>query len=61
MVVKCHGCQSVPKELMEVVPMSKDSAGNVNHEDSFKCVDDLTILEVGNLLTIGISSLNIKH
>ena len=30
-------------------------------DERFKFVDDLTILEIVNLLTVGISSFNIKH
>ena len=33
----------------------------MNSEDRFKFVDDLTILEIVNLLTIGISSFNFRQ
>ena len=46
--------------LLEYLSQSNNSADCVSEEDRFKFVDDLTILEIINLLNIGISSLNIK-
>ena len=73
MSVKWHGCQSVPRKIngggpqgatlgiLEYLSQSNNSADCVNPEDRFKFVDDLTILEIVNLLTIGISSFNCKQ
>ena len=45
---------------MEYLSQSNHSADCVNPDDRYKFVDDLTTLEIINLLTIGLSSLNIK-
>ena len=42
--------------ILEYLSQSNDNANNVNESDRFKFVDDLTILEIINLLTIEISS-----
>ena len=46
--------------LLEYLSQSNDSANCVSQEDRFKFVVDLTILEIVNFLTIGISSHNLK-
>ena len=73
MSVKWHGCHSIPRRIngggpqgatlgiLEYLSQSNNSADFVDQEDRFKFVDDLTILEIVNLLTIGISSFNIKQ
>ena len=73
MSVKWHGCRSAPKHikgggpqgatlgLLEYQSQSNKSADCVNVADRFKFVDDLTILEIVNLLTVGMSSYNIKE
>ena len=73
MSVKWHGCFSVPKDikgggqqgatlgLLEYLSQSNNSADCVGVVDRFKFVDDLTILEIVNLLSVGITSFNIKH
>ena len=73
MTVKWHGVQSVPRKIngggpqgatlgiLEYLSQSNTSADCVNPGDRFKFVDDLTILEIVNLLTIGLSSFNIKE
>ena len=73
MSVKWHGCRSVPKHikgggpqgatlgLLEYQSQSNNSADCVEIEDRFKFVDDLSILEIVNLLTIGITSFNLKN
>ena len=73
MSVKWHGCTSVPRKIkgggpqgatlgiLEYLSQSNNSADCVSEEDRFKFVDDLTILEIVNLLTIGISSFNLKQ
>ena len=73
MSVKWHGCCSVPKDihgggpqgatlgLLEYMAQSNHSADCVGVEDRFKFVDDLSILEIVNLLTVGITSFNIRQ
>ena len=73
MSVKWHGCRSVAKDikgggpqgatlgLLEYMSQSNHSADCVDVKDRFKFVDDLSILEIVNLLTVGISSMNIKN
>ena len=68
MSVKWHGCHSIPRRIngggpqgatlgiLEYLSQSNNSADFVDQEDCLKFVDDLTILEIVNLLTIGISS-----
>ena len=46
--------------LQEYLSQSNDNANCVSEEDRYKYVDDLTILEIINLLTVGLSSFNIK-
>ena len=72
MSVSWHGCTSVPRTIngggpqgatlgiLEYLSQSNNNADCVSPEDRFKFIDDLTILEIINLLTIGISSFNIK-
>ena len=73
MSVKWHGCRSVPRQIngggpqgaylgiIEYLSQSNNSADCVNVKDRFKFVDDLTALEIVNLLTIGLSTFNVKH
>ena len=72
MTVKWHGCHSLPRKvngggpqgatlgLLEYLSQSNNSADMVNESDRFKFIDDLSILEIVNLLTVGITSFNIK-
>ena len=72
MSVKWHGCRSTTRSIngggpqgatmgvLEYLAQSNNNADWVSEEDRFKFFDDLTILEVVNLLTIGISSFNFK-
>ena len=46
--------------LLLDLPQSNHNADCVNPQDRFKFLDDLTVLEIVNLLTVGISSFNIK-
>ena len=46
--------------ILEYLSQSNNNADNVNIEDRFKFIDDLTILEVINLLSVGLSSYNVK-
>ena len=73
MSVKWHGCRSIPRKIhgggpqgatlgiLEYLAQSNNSADMVNIEDRFKFVDDLTVLEIVDLLTIGITSYNLKQ
>ena len=54
------GPQGVTLGLLEYLSQSNHSANCVDVLDRFKFVDDLTILEVVNLLTVGITSFNVK-
>ena len=72
MRVKWHGKLSEPRKLpgggamganlgnWEFLSQTNSNADCVPLEDRFKFVDDLTTLEVINLLTIGLSSFNMK-
>ena len=72
MSVKWHGCRSVPRKvagggpqgatlgLLEYLSQSNNSADCVSESDRFKFVDDLSVLEIVNLLTVGITSFNLK-
>ena len=72
MSVSWHGVQSSPRHIngggpqgatlgiLEYLSQSNKSADCVKLEDRFKFIDDLTILEIVNLLTVGLSSYNIK-
>ena len=73
MQVKWHGKFSEIKELngsgpqgstiglLEYLAQSNNNADIVGQEERFKFLDDLSVLEVINLLSIGISSYNIKQ
>ena len=73
MSVKWHGCRSAPIKihgggpqgatlgLLEYLSQSNNSADMINVEDRFKFVDDLSVLEIVDLLTVGITSYNIKQ
>ena len=72
MSVKWHGCRSVPRTIkgggpqgatigiLEYLSQSNHNSDCVNPQDRFKFLDDLSVLEIVNLLTMGISSFNIK-
>ena len=55
------GPQGATLGIIEYLSQSNNSADCVNPEDRFKFVDDLTILEIVNLLTVGLTSFNIKY
>ena len=73
MTVKWHGCRSLPRKvngggpqgatlgLLEYLSQSNNSADIVSDSDRFKFIDDLSILEIVNLLTVGITSFNLKQ
>ena len=69
MRVKWHGQLSQPRKLpggganlgnWEFLSQTNNSADCVPEEDRFKFVDDLTTIEVINLLTVGLSSFYMK-
>ena len=72
MSVKWHGARSVPRNIngggpqgatlgiLEYLSQSNDNADLVSETDRFKFVDDLSVLEIVNLLTVGITSYNIR-
>ena len=55
------GAQGASLGNWEFISQTNDNADCVPKEDRFKYVDDLTILEIINLLNIGISSYNFKQ
>ena len=73
MTAKWHGCQSVPRRvngggpqgatigLLEYLSQSNHSADIVSERDRFKFIDDLSVLEIVNLSTVGITSFNLKQ
>ena len=73
MTVKWHGCHSLPRKvngggpqgatlgLLEYLSQSNNSADMVSDSDRFKFIDDLSVLEIVNLLTVGITSFNLKQ
>ena len=56
----CGGPAGAPLGLLEYLSHSNKNADCVDSEDKFKFVDELTILEMVNLLTVGMSSFNVK-
>ena len=72
-VVKWHGALSKPRKIngggpqgaalgiLEYIAQSNNCADFVDSKDKFRFVDDLTILEVVNILTIGLSTFNLKN
>ena len=72
MSVKWHGCRSVPRRIkgggpqgatvgiLEYLAQSNNNADCVSPKDRFKFLDDLSVLEIVNLLTIGLASYNVK-
>ena len=73
MSVKWHGQRSVPRKvngggpqgatlgILEYLSQSNNCADLVNEEDRFRFVDDLTVLEIVNLLTVGLTYYNLKQ
>ena len=72
MSVKWHGERSDPRNIngggpqgatlgiLEYLSQSNDNADCVPLQDRFKFIDDLTVLEILNLVNIGLTSLNLK-
>ena len=73
MRVKWHGCLSEPKHvkgggpqgatlgLLEYLAQSNNSADCVPLKNRFKFIDDLSTLEIVNLLTVGLTMFNLKE
>ena len=71
--VKWKGIQSDEKDIhgggpqggffgnLSFLSQSNDSVKNISEEDKYKFVDDLTVLEIVNLISIGLSSFNVKN
>ena len=55
------GPQGATLGILEYLPQSNNSADCEGPDDRLKFVDDLPILEIANLLTIGLSSYNVKQ
>ena len=72
MIVKWHGAESRLKELkgggpqgglwgiLEYLAQSNKNTPSVKPDQKFKFIDDLSILELINLLSIGLASCNFK-
>ena len=73
MVVKWHGVLSAPKNIngggpqgatlgiLEYLSQSNNNADMVSQNDRFKFVDDLTVLEIVDVLSVGLTSYNIRQ
>ena len=73
MKVKWHGCQSVERSinggcpagatlgLLQFLSQSNDCATMVPEDDRFRYLDDLSLLEIIDLLMVGLSSYNFKQ
>ena len=59
--VTCHMPQGATLGILEYLSQSNNSTDCVGPDNCFKFVDDLIVLEIINLLTVGISSFNIKN
>ena len=73
MSFKWHGCRSAQRKvkgggpqgatmgLLEYLSQSNNSADCVDESERYRFIDDLSILEIVNLLTVGITSFNLKQ
>ena len=59
--LKGGGAQGSTFGLWEYLSQSNDNADCVNEEERFKFVDDLSFLEVVNLINVGIATYNVKQ
>ena len=55
------GPQGATLGILEYLSQSNNSSDCVGQDDRYKFVDDLTVLEIVNLLTIGLSSFNTRN
>ena len=73
MTVKWHGCLSNPRKIngggpqgatigiLEYLSQSNNNTDFIDINDKFKFVDDLTVLETINLISVGLTSYNTKN
>ena len=73
MSVKWHGCRSIPRRIngggpqggtlgiLEYLSQSNNNVDFVDESERYKFVDDLTVLEIVDLLSVGLASYNIKQ
>ena len=54
------GPEGATLEILEYLSKSNESAKCVSPEDRFKFLDHLTVLEIGYLLTIGMTCFNVR-
>jgi hypothetical protein len=54
------GPQGATIGLLEYLSQSNNSSDMVNESERFKFLDDLSILEIVNLLTVGLTSFNLN-
>ena len=59
--VKGGGLQGATIGLLEYLSQSNNCADIVSESERFRFLDDLSILEIINLLTVGLASFNIKY
>ena len=58
--VKGGGPQGATLGLLEYLSQSNNCSDIVNEQDRFRFLDDLSVLEIVNLLTVGLTSFNLK-
>ena len=58
---KLRGAARHDDRLLEYLSQSNDNSDCVSESERFKFLNDLSILEIVNLLTIGITSYNLKY
>ena len=56
-----RGPQGATLGILEYLSQSNNCADIVSEEDRFRFVDDLSVLEIVNLLTVGLTSYNLKQ
>ena len=59
--IKGRSPQGATLGILEYLIKSNNRANCVNPMDRFKFVDDLTVLEIVNLLTVGLTTFNLKY
>ena len=59
--IKGGGPQGATLGILEYLSQSNNCADIVSEEDRFRFVDDLSVLEIVNLLTVGLTSYNLKQ
>ena len=59
--IRGGGPQGATLGILEYLSQSNNCADMVSEDDRFRFVDDLSVLEIINLLTVGLTSYNLKH